>query len=263
MVKPPRSDIDPQRVDVATAPRKRRLRVKPEPSGALKAEKPGAHRRALQRPIPPGVMFEPDDEGGYSIASPHSDSDLWELQLASTFSTRSESVIRYFIGSLRDLCGSSWDASNERWKPNETELTAVIAMVQDMRPKTTAEAALAAQAVAVHLCTMRLAKQALNSGGIVMDCDAALMGKLARTYAQQMETLRGMQGKRRTTRQSIKVKKELHQHVHYHHTGGDAGNRGQSHGAPASEPSERSALPSPQSGGEVVRLASRARPRGV
>lgn len=68
-------------------------------------------------------------------------------------------------------------------------------MVADAQPKTTAEAALVAQSVAVHLVTMRLAKQALNNGGMVMEREAALMGKLARTYTQQMEHCRGCEAR--------------------------------------------------------------------
>ena len=260
----PSEDIDPERVDIATAPRTRPHRVKPEPSEDLKATKLARRARALKRPHTPAVMFEPlPDGGGYEITSPHGDVDLWELQLADAFSTRSAAVLRAFVDQLKDLCERSWDKPNERWKPDETQLSAILAMVADANPKTIAQAALVAQSIAVHLLAMRLAKDAFNSGGMVMTQEAALMGKLARTYAMQMDALASMQGKRRTTRQSIKVTKELHQHVHYHHTGGGAGNRGQSHGTPASESAERPALPSPQPSGEVVRLPSRARPRGV
>ena len=258
------SDIDPKRVDVATAPRRRRHRAKPEPDDQLKATKPARRARALKRPLTPSVMFEPRHDGdGYEITSPHGDLDLWELTLADALATRSQAVMRAFVGQLKDLCTQSWDAPNQAWKPSEVELSAILAMVADARPRTIAQAALVAQSVAVHLLAMRLAKDAFNGGGMVMTQEAALMGKLARTYAMQMEALASMQGKRRTTRQSIKVTKELHQHVHYHHTGGDAGNRGQSHGTPASESAERPALPSPQPSGEVVRLPSRTRPRGV
>ena len=51
-------DIDPKRLDLATAPRRRRVRAKPEPSGALQADKPKALARALRRPVTPGIMFE-------------------------------------------------------------------------------------------------------------------------------------------------------------------------------------------------------------
>ena len=255
MAKRPTEDIDPHGEDVAANPRRRKHRAKPEPSMQMKADKPKLLERALKRPLSPAVMFEHDGDG-YVGQAPHADSDLWELQLADAFGTRSQSVMRAFINDLRGLCSLAWDEPNGAWKPNEQELNAILAMVASAQPKTTAEAALVAQSVAVHLLTMRLAAQALNRGGMVMDREAALVGKLARTYAMQMDQLQAMRGKRRTSRQSIKVSKELHQHVHYHDARGCGETGSQAHGTPTSLPARCAALPSPKSGGEVVRLPS-------
>lgn len=267
MPRPPRpspDDIDPKRVDVATAPRRRRVRAKPEPSGALAATKPDRLSRALKRPLTPSVMFEPDSQGGYEITAPHSDRGLWELEIADALATRSPAVMRTFTSHLCNLCTKAWDEPNGRWKPNESELTAILAMVADAQPKTIAQAALVAQAVAVHILTMKLAKDAFNSGGMVMTQEAALMGKLARTYAMQMTALAEMQGKRRTSRQTIKVTKELHQHVHYYtNTPGEQKNEGRPHGPSAETIEGSAALPGEEPGGKVLRLPSRSRPRGV
>lgn len=67
--------------------------------------------------------------------------------------------------------------------------------------------------VAIHWLTMKVAARAIR-----YDDDAriaATAGKLARTFTLQLETLQSMRGRKRTTRQSITVRKELHQHVHY------------------------------------------------
>ncbi len=255
-------DIDPENLDVVDQPARKRRSDLPAPSPQVAANKPAALKRAKGRRVSPGVMLEPECDG-YTVTAPHADGDLWQLQLADAFGTRSQSVMRAFINDLTGLCSRAWDQSNGAWKPNETELNAIIAMVDDHRPRTTAEAALAAQAVAIHILTMRLAKQAFNSGGMVMDRDAALTGKLARTYVQQIEALQALKGRRRTTRQSIKVSKELHQHVHYHDARGGRETSSQAHGKPAGIPAQCPALPGPEQGGQVLRLPRRKGKAGV
>jgi len=253
MAKRPPEDIDPRTEDVAAKRRRRKHRAKPDPSPHLQAEKPKALARALKRPVPPAVMFE--REGAhYAMQPTHADADLWELTLADAFATRSQSVMRSFVKELTALCSKAYDHQDEAWKPNEQELNAVLGMVASAKPQTTAEAALVAQSVAVHLLTMRLAAQALNGGGMVLDRDAALVGKLARTYAMQMDALQAMKGKRRIARQSIKVTKELHQHVHYHGNRGAGPNVAQPHEPGAREPEERTTLSGEEPGGQVLRL---------
>lgn len=259
-------DIDPKSEDIAKKRRRARRRHKPDPSPALAAEKAKVLARALKRPLSPGIMYEPKGRGHYLVTAPHSDLSLWELQIADAFGTRSQSVMRHFVRDLRNLCGRVWDEANGGWKPKEYELNAILAMVADLRPRNTSEAGLAAQLVAIHLLTMRMAAQALNGGHIVMEREAALTGKLARTYAMQLETYQGLRGKRRTTRQTIKVTKDLHQHVHYHdHREGDENER-QSHerrrAANAGKSAivdKRAALPSPDEGGRIVPMPGSAR----
>lgn len=262
MVKRPPEDIDPRIEDVGTKPRKRRHRNKPEPSPQLAAGKDKARSRAMKRPVAPAVMFERVGDH-YAIQPPHSDPDLWELMLADAFATRSMSVIRSFVSELKGLCSRVYDDQEHAWKPNEQELNAILAMVASAQPKTTAEAALVAQSVLVHLLTMRLGAQALNRGAMVAERDAALVGKLSRTYAMQMDQLQAMQGKRRTSRQSIKVSKELHQHVHYHDARGAGETGNQAHDANAGITAGCASLPSPEQGGQVLRLPSRARKAGL
>lgn len=253
-----REDIDPKLVNVAEHKPRKRRRVAPEPSAELLAGKDKALKRARSRPLSPGVMFEPKEQG-YLITSPHSDLELWELQVADAFGTRSQSVMRTFLAQLKALVPTAWDEHSERWKPHETELNAALAMVADVQPRNVREAALAAQMVAVHWMQMRLSAAALNRGGMVLDRDAALAGKLARTFTMQLDTLERIRGKRRTAKQSIKVTKESHQHVHYHDHRGGRETEGQSHERTAGIVDQRSAMRCQDEGGEVVPLPRRQR----
>ena len=157
-----------------------------------------------------------------------------------------------FIGQLQSLVGDShWDDDARQWRLDENELSAVLAMVNTIKPRDEIEAALAAQMVAVHLLTMKLAARALKYESDTQS--ASVLAKLARTFTLQMEALRATRTKGRTARQSIKVRKELHQHIHYHR--GDDGNDRQAHEPRAAD--ECAALPSPDAGGRVVPMPSR------
>jgi len=256
-----RSDIDPHRLNVGEKrDRRRKRRDQPEPLPSQKADEPRTLARLKRMPASPGVMLEPV-VGGWEYASPHSDKDLWEKQVAVAFGTRSTSLAVVFLRDLRKLCVKDWDDDRQQWKSNETELNAALAMVADIQPRNTQEAALAAQMVAVHWLQMRLTKQALNSGGMVMERDAALASKLARTYTMQLDALRGLRGGKRTARQSIKVSRESHhhQHIHVHRGASDsvgepqATEGGTIYANGTGQPQERPALPSPSEvNGEVL-----------
>ncbi|HUD92039.1 hypothetical protein [Sphingobium sp.] len=256
----PSSDIDPGNLNVNPTPkRKRKIRSRPEPLQGVKDAQPAALARQKKRPASPGVMLEPAGEYGWQITSPHNDPDLWELQIADTFGTRSTSIYRTFMRDLKRLAGQSWDEDTQRWKADETELNAALAMVADVKPRTSMEAALAAQMVAVHWMQMRLSRDALNRGGMIMEKDAAIAGKLARTFTMQIQALQGMKGRKRSTSQKITVRKELHQHVHYHHDRGAGEAPAQTHAQAAARAGELPALPCQDESGRVVSLASRKR----
>lgn len=212
----PSSDIDPHRLNVDAKRKRRRMaRKKPDPSASIKAAEEAAIERLEQMPINPGVMLEPHGDG-LAITSPHNDPALWDVQLAVAFGTRSVSLIETFVRQLKSLCPKDWDEDLGRWKTNETEWNALLAMVADHQPENASQAALAAQMASVHLMQMRLATQALNGGGMVMEKDAALASKLARTFAMQCETMQALKGQRKTVAQTISVNKTLRQEVHYH-----------------------------------------------
>jgi hypothetical protein len=272
MKKAERDKIDPNKVDVILARRRRRKKVRttePMPDN-LKPFTARAKARLLKMPPSPGLMLErdPDDNDksardSYHWASPHDQPEEWEVQLHAALGTRSGSAMRTFVDQLRDLCQTHWHGPEQGWCPSEQELNAALAFVNGIQPRNETEAALAAQMVAVHWMAMRLAARALQNT-IVDDRSAAIVAKLARTYTMQLEALRLNRGRqRRGTRQTIKVQKELHQHVHYHHHRGAGESGGQSHARDGATPDERAALPSENKGGEVVPISSRSRTTGV
>lgn len=208
-------DIDPARVDVATDPKPESRRRKVQKMPAMLepwAEK--AKARMEKRPASPGVMMEPrGDLGDFEPASPHDNDEVWSLQIHDAFGTRSPSTVAVFMEQLRALCGQSWNDERKAWHPSETELNAALNFINSVQPRNEAEAALAAQMLAVHFMTMRVSASALNTGDART---ASIAAKLARTYAMQMDTLQQARGKRRSTRQHITVRHEKHIHTHQH-----------------------------------------------
>jgi hypothetical protein len=209
-------DIDTSQIDVATDPKsKRARRRKVQRMPALLepwAEK--AKARMEKRPASPGIMLEPG--AGYDEfvpVSPHDNDEVWQLQIHDAFGTRSPATVRVFIEQLRLLCGQVWDDDRKAWRPSETEISAAVNLVSGIQPRNEIEAALAAQMVAIHFMMMRMSAQALNTSDTRT---ASVAGKLARTYAAQMDTLQRGRGKSRSTRQHITVRHEKHIHTHQH-----------------------------------------------
>lgn len=254
--------MDPLKADVIQhKAKRRRLRKQREPWPEMVAAKPAMEKRTRARQTHPMVMLEPAGMDAEHMVPLHNDERLHDLQLCDAFGTRSYAVMWTFMRQLEELCSEKWwDPEAQQWRLNEATFNTVLALVSSIRPKNEMEAALAAQMAAVHMLTMKVSARAIR-----YDYDtksAAVVGKLARTFTMQMQELRAMRGKSRTTRQSIKVTKELHQHVHYHDARGAAGNGGQSHAARdggAAPTAQRPALPGPDALGEVVPLPRRSR----
>jgi hypothetical protein len=203
----------------------------------LKEKQPEAEAFCESLPLMPGVVMEDRGET-WEYRAPHNDKTLWELQLIQAFGTRSSSLVNAFLEQLASLSLEVWDEEAKKWKYNEREWNALIALVADHRPENAAQAALAAQMAATHFMIMRLSAQALSRNGSVGREDAALASKLARTFALQCEAMQLLKGKSRTAKQSIHVTKELHQHVHYHEDRGEGEPKPQSHGPAPAESSE-------------------------
>src|SRR3546814_15035611 len=71
-----------------------------------------------------------------------------DLQLADAFGTRSSAVISLFMSQLESLCGRGiWDEAAHQWRMQESEMSAILALVNAFRPKNEPEAMLAAKKV--------------------------------------------------------------------------------------------------------------------
>lgn len=249
--------LDPETADLADRP-KRKARNRPDPSPELRKWEQDAERRMFNRPFPPNVILEPAGMDKEHWTSAHSDPGLWQLQLADAFGTRSAAVVEFFFGQIHELCGRSiWDDEAQQWRISETDFSAMLAIINSHKPRNEIEAMLAAQMVAVHLLTMKVAERAIRWPHEIRT--VSNVAKLANAFSQQMETMQAVKGRRRSTRQSIKVSKELHQHVHYHDHRGGKKNNGRPHerddGTAAGIDDQRPALSSADTGGNVVPLS--------
>ena len=151
------------------------------------------------------------------------------------------------------------DEKAQAWRPNEDELQTALALVQSLAPRNEAEAALAAQAVAIHFATMKLAHNLAgrsNPDGRTLSSLAAL----AKAYAKQLETMQQLKG-RRVSRHKITVRNErhVHQHQHIHVDGGVPCSGGQPHGPHAAVVEGRPPLSGAHTAGVAVLISRKAR----
>jgi hypothetical protein len=188
-----------------------------------------ARQRHRQRPASPGVNVEPVADG-YRLESPHRDLEAWAVQICDSFGTRSYSTFSIFLDQLAQLCTLVRDKNGEL-VPSELELNAALNIVSGVRPRNEMEAALAAQMVAVHFMTMRVASQALHTNW-TDPRTTAIAGKLARTFAMQSDAMTRLKG--RTGKQTIRVRYERHDHRHVHvgEGGAEKGTQGEAPCAP-------------------------------
>lgn len=172
------------------------------------------------------------------------DKDRWWAMFFDMLGTRQAAVVDMFFDTLSKLVGSTYDDAEKSWVPNRDELRAVFGMIQSMKPRNSAEAALAAQLVALHLNQLKLASGIANWSG----SDArtvAVMARITRAYADGLLTLQRLKGKGRTSKQVIRVEthKHVHHHQHVHVEGGGPDFGGQAQGTEGGEAIECTALP--------------------
>ena len=129
-------------------------RAKPPMPSGLNARTAEAERRIEERPLNPGLVIE-DEPGALLFASPHSDVAAWQRQITDAFGSNSFSVAQTFLRQLGELCSPV--VGDDRLLPDELELNGLLGFINSIRPENELQAALAAQMVAVHLATMRLA----------------------------------------------------------------------------------------------------------
>lgn len=200
-----------------------------------------ALKRHDKRQATPEIEVASND-GGWTFKSPYRKADLneWEALLFEAFATRSIAAFHSFTSELAALSPTVWRGEGQGWMPNELDLRAAIQIVRSVRPRSEAEACLAAQMVAVHRMQMKLSAQALSqSWPEPRTC--AIAGKLARTFAMQLETMAKLKGK--GSRQRITVRKysqHEHKHIHLHQGGSENGN--QPHEPRREEPNQNGSL---------------------
>jgi hypothetical protein len=201
---------------------------------SLEAQAAKARERHKRRHAQPGVAIEVEKstEYSYRLASPHSDTEAWQAMVCDALGTRSEATALTFLYHLVKLCDQDWHPDDENgggeWVPDECQLNMILSMVAGIKPRNEMQAALAAQMVAVHLMTMKVAERCLQT---TLCADPHLLSaasRLARTFAIQTEALAKLQG-RKTIRQKITVSYERHNHQHVHMHRGDEENGGQPH----------------------------------
>jgi hypothetical protein len=174
-----------------------------------------ARARHLRRPPNPGVVVENAGPQRWRFGSPHRELDPWQIQIVDAFGTRSALAAQVFLDQLATLCMGEPSYGPNGWQPDELQLNFALNLVSGMRPRNEAEAALAAQMVAVHFMTMQLSARALrNPYGDPRT--AALAGKLARTYAMQAETMAKLKGKAGKQRITVRYERHNHHHEHQH-----------------------------------------------
>lgn len=233
-------------------PRKPTMPVK------LRQRAKAAKERHQARPIAPEIEITADADG-WSYGNPYrlADELAWCSLMFEAFGTRQSGVANVFVNHLANLCSTRWDDSAKAWRPNEDELRTAIAMVQSLAPRNEAEAALAAQAVAVHFATMKLAQHLAGLSNADSRTLAALAA-LSKAYVRQLEAMQTLKG-RKVSRHKITVRNE--RHVHYHHHAQRRGSEigGQPYGPHATVTEEHASLPSPHATGVVVPMSRKAR----
>jgi hypothetical protein len=204
--------------------------------------------------------FIPDlaeSKDGWDCPYAADDESRWWALLFDVFGTRSASTVFMFLDHLAELLEASWNEDWQQWAVAEPgNMVALLTMIQAMKVTNEAEAALAAQLVALHLNAMKLSKGALRTlGGDPRS--VAILAKAARAYADGLRSLSQLQGKGRTTKQTIKVESHKHVHQHVHLDGGGRENGGQPHAQPTASIVEASAaLPSQSANGKGLPVAS-------
>lgn len=228
--------------------------------------------RHMQRPATPKIEVDAD-RFGWAFSSPYrkEHEDRWVALLFDAFATRSQAVFQTFTAQLAHLCSDDYDHDSQAWKPDEAELIACIQIVKSLAPRNEAEAAYAAQSCALHFAAMKLGH---NIGRTTYPSErtVAVLAKTVRAYGNVLETLHRLRGGK-TTRQKITVhhEKHVHTHQHVHLEGGAPNSGGQPHGSGEGgtdssaliEHDGRTALPSPDKGGEVVPIRSDAGKAGL
>lgn len=177
------------------------------------------------------------------------DEDRWYGLIMEIFGTRNEAVAHMFMVQLAALCDKNWQAPGG-WHTDEVQMTQLLTIIHDLKPRNTAEAGLAAQLCALHLSAMKLGS-AIAQTWSPDPRTVAIMAKTARAYSDGLITMERLKGRANKSRQTIKVEKHTHTHQHIH-LEGEAKFGGQAHAKAARAVAELRSLSGPSTGGEVL-----------
>ena len=137
----------------------------------------------------------------HGFAIDHPDPELGEQLMADTLGVADRDAMH---GIIRQLVKAS--VSGE--KPDEVNLSFMIAMVKSIKPRDAVEAMLVAQMVSVHVMAMRCAHHLAHADDLAQhDSAARALGRLARTFPAQIEALNRYRshGEPAVTVQNVKV----------------------------------------------------------
>lgn len=148
----------------------------------------------------------------YRFECPFRDDDaaLWECLVFEALGTRSQSVFRYSLRVLSELCANQWKAQPDgegEWQVDPVEMNTALAIVAACEAENEAQAAIAMQLAGLHFAGMKLAAASGRYSWGACERSAATQARIARTMASLQESLARMQGKLkpRAINQTIQV----------------------------------------------------------
>jgi hypothetical protein len=141
------------------------------------------------------------DDGATTLRISHKDKAVGRALLLDALGAREAGFLDPFLHQVIN-------AASPGATPDNAAATFMLAAIKDLEPRDTTEAMLAAQMAAVHMATMKMARQ-LAAAEMIPQQDAAerAFNKLARTYAAQMDTLKRYRskGEQKVTVQHVTV----------------------------------------------------------
>lgn len=152
--------------------------------------------------LAPRMKVVPKEDGkGTKISLDHPDQAVAQGLLMEALGTADDDFVSGLINELAN-------ASSQGRGANESRLNYMLAVIKGVKPKDQFEAMLAAQMAAVHMATMRFARQ-LSQVETLPQQDSAerAFNKLARTFTTQMEALKRYRsgGEQKVTVQHVSV----------------------------------------------------------
>lgn len=205
-----------------TKPKSTRRRRGPMPAALKKRAADAGRQHEKRYPAPTVDVVEAEHGHGWTFESPFrsADEEDWWRLLGEAFGTRTKQVVEVFMGQVAGLIGTCWAPGADQPLPREGELQAALAIVAAMKPKNEAEAALAAQAFALHVVAMRTGQNIASVRGYIDPRQSLALANLVKAYAGVMDSLKRGRS-RNSIRQTITVRKDVHVHndlrsVHVH-----------------------------------------------